>query len=325
MSSYSDESYDKLFRGINEFSFTKTEQAFSKFNNGDPFPDLFPSDDTPIDGFAISLLREDHKILGKTLISGPEEVGINLPEPTQYTFEITYSNPNTNIPVRIVDTVPAEFDIISLETITGTASYFETAKGASAKKIEWDLPAGTGTATLTITIQTVESPGSNKKNPRFKPTSCGSLLLNDGARAFEVDPQTGALVEIQVVDAQTGETVLVPVLVAGPSNPLVVEAIEGTKPCAPKALSATLDGTNIELDWDDVETVAQVVYNVYRSVNGEPYTMIDAVAGSMYTDVGLTPGEYCYVIKAEYTEGIYAGSEGNESEAVCETVPQIAF
>ena len=169
----------------------------------------------------------------KELLAGPGQIGIYLPEPTQYIFEIAYSNPDPESAVRIIDTVPAEFEILSLNASAGTAVFFDTSRGRgnSANRIEWDLPVGTTTATLTVEIQTVASPGRGHRAPLFKPTSCGPLPMNDGATAFEVDPGTGEIVRVEVVDPVTGEVTLEPVVIVGPSNALEVEAVEGAKPC----------------------------------------------------------------------------------------------
>lgn len=174
---------------------------------------------------AVAMIRLD---IEKELLAGPEEIDIYLPEPTPYTFQITYSNPDPTTPVRIIDTVPAEFEILSVDSHgDGTAIFFDTSRGRgnSANRIEWDLPVGTQTATLTVEIQTVQSPGHKKGDPVFKPTSCGPLLLNDGATAFEVDPVTGEIVRVEEVDPDTGEVTLVPVVIVGPSDALVVEAV----------------------------------------------------------------------------------------------------
>ena len=171
--------------------------------------------------------------LKKQLLEGPEEIGIGLPEPTRYVFEITYSNPDPDVPVRITDTVPAEFEILELDATAGNAIFFNTSngRGNSADRIEWDLPVGTTSASVTVTIQTVASPGRGHKNPTFKPVSCGQLVLNDGATAFEVDPETGEIVHVEVVDTDTGEVTVEPVVIVGPSNSLAVLAVEGAKQC----------------------------------------------------------------------------------------------
>jgi cysteine-rich repeat protein len=67
---YSDHSYHQLFREFNADIFIQSEQAFSKTNDCeqlpdgadscDPFPDVFPDGD-PIDGSAISLIREEYR------------------------------------------------------------------------------------------------------------------------------------------------------------------------------------------------------------------------------------------------------------------------
>jgi len=165
--------------------------------------------------------------LVKELLEGPEQIGIYLPDPTLYVFEITYTGPDA----LVVDTVPAEFEILSLETSAGNAIFFDTSKGRgnSANRIEWFVLAGSNT--LTVTIQTVPSPGKgHKEGTVFKPTSCGPLPINDGATAFEVD-ENGELVLVEVVDPATGELTLERVVIVGPSNFLEVEAVDGAKPC----------------------------------------------------------------------------------------------
>jgi len=163
----------------------------------------------------------------KRLVSGPVEIGIYLPDETLYTFEISYTGPEA----LVVDTVPAEFEVLMVTTGDGTATFFETGKGKgkSSTKIVWDAPAGS--STLTVDIQTVKSPGHGKKTPDvFKPTSCGPLPINDGATAFEVD-EDGELVLVEVTDPDTGQITLQRVVIVGPSNSLEVEAVEGAKPC----------------------------------------------------------------------------------------------
>ena len=161
-----------------------------------------------------------------------KEIGIYLPEPTRYVFEIAYAGPTA---AKVIDTVPAEFECVGDPVATaGTATCSDTSKGEgnSANRIEWDVPAGSNT--LSVTIQTIASPGkghAKKGETVFKPTSCGSLPINDGATAFGVDPVTGELVLVEVVDPVTGEITLEPVVIVGPSNSLVVEAVEGAKPC----------------------------------------------------------------------------------------------
>ena len=195
--------------------------------------------------------------ISKELIEGPEEIGISLPLPTTYIFEITYSGPDA----LVVDTVPAEFEIVSLVASDGVAIFFDPSQGNgnSANRIEWLVPEGTNT--LTVEIQTVLSPGRGHKRVVHKPTSCGPLPINDGAIAFEVD-ENGDLVlnEVQAVTdllaleamaednleyvepgridadfaanlAVMSETLLERVVIVGPSNSLVVEAVEGAKPC----------------------------------------------------------------------------------------------
>jgi len=183
-----------------------------------------------IDEFSKLTETEHIPQIDKTLTEGPVEIGIYLPQPTIYKYEIAITSVQE---VLVKDTVPAEFEVLSLEATDGTADSFKPGKGLksqSSTKIEWLVPAGINT--LTVEIQTVESPGKGHKNPAvvFKPTSCGPLSINDGATAFEVD-ENGELVLVEVTDPDTGEITLHPVVILGPSNSLEVEAVEGAKPC----------------------------------------------------------------------------------------------
>lgn len=246
----------------------------------------------------------------KTRTSGPDEIGIYLYDPTVYTFEIAYSGPEA----LILDTVPAEFKVTNVSATAGSPSYESANKkgnNKSATIITWEnVPAGS--STLTVTIQTRKSPGkghAKKGPPIYKPTSCGTLALNDGATAYEVD-EFGE----PVLDA-FGEMIVI----VGPSDPLEVTAVCGTKPCAPENLTVIQAGADtLSLDWDDVCPGGEsVVYNIYRGGT----LIAEDVPVSEYDDTGLTVGlQYCYEVEAEYSSGPYTGNHSGKSEQVCETV-----
>ena len=150
----------------------------------------------------------------------PDQVGIALPGATTYVFEIDYTGPAA----QIQDAVPAEFDVTFIQATGGTAtSSTKGNSGKSATQITWDVPEGS--STLTVQIQTRESPGkrNNKKDepPVFKPTSCGPLPINNGATAFEVD-ENGDLVLVEGPPDPEGLPTVVPVVIVGPSNSLGV-------------------------------------------------------------------------------------------------------
>ena len=172
----------------------------------------------------------------KTFLEGPGQIGIYLPGPTQYVFQIDYTGPAA----LVVDTVPAEFECVGQPVASAGAATCSTNSNSSksANRIKWDAP--TGSNTLTVTIQTRVSPRkrNNKKvePPVFKPTSCGPLPINDGATALEVD-ENGDLVLVPVLENgepvldKNGNPAFEPVVIVGPSNSLQVEAVEGAKTC----------------------------------------------------------------------------------------------
>jgi len=184
-----------------------------------------PAQATEVDLIVPPIVAPTDLEIEKTLLEGPEQIGIYLPEPTQFVFEIAYSNPNPDTPVRIIDAIPAEFEPLSVTADVGEVDVIDRKKAAD--RIEWDLPAWTFTATLTVVVETVPNPGRGHGALVFKPTSCGPLPLNPGATAYEVDPDTGKIVK--VLNRETLE--LEAVIIVGPSNSLVVEAVEGDKPC----------------------------------------------------------------------------------------------
>jgi len=199
---------------------------------GASFLAVFFNNGIDVDGDGVlefTTLKETEHIpqIDKTRTAGPAEIGIYLPTATRYVYEIAITSAEE---VLVKDTVPAEFEVVSLEATDGDANDFKPGKGKksqSSTKIEWLVPAGVNT--LTVEIQTVESPGKGHKLTVFKPTSCGPLPINDGATAFEVD-KDGNLVLVSVTDPN-GVVTLQPVVVLGPSNSLEVEAVEGAKPC----------------------------------------------------------------------------------------------
>ncbi len=157
--------------------------------------------------------------LVKLLTSGPDEdndgkidlvVTVGAPAAVVYDFTIFY---NDSQPVVIIDTVPAEWVDIMTNPSAGSVNVFNSGKGPNSKsstKIEWSIAQP---GSLNVIAKTRPSPGNN---PKFSPTSCGLLSLNDGAKAFEANPDTGEL----VLDGQ-GQ----PILVFGPTNPIKLIAV----------------------------------------------------------------------------------------------------
>lgn len=247
----------------------------------------------------------------KVLISGPEEIGISKPATTPYVFEISYCGPAA----LIIDTVPAEFEVTGTDPAeNGDLDVSPAGKGPKSKSatiITWNVPAGS--STLVVTITTRESPGGGHKLTTFKPTSCEEdMELNDGAMAYQVDGEGNPILDV------FGNMIPIVTLEDG-SGPLTVDAICGAKPCAPESLTVELVGDDtLSLDWDDVCGGEGVVYNVYRDgvlLNTEP------LEDSEYDDTGLTPGDYCYEVEAEYVAQ-EKHLESDKSDEACGNVPE---
>ena len=122
--------------------------------------------------------------------SNPVQVG--GPATTTYEFTISYTSGGAGA-VTILDTIPAEFESVSVDDggacLGGVAIEKKGSKQRGSTHIACSLPASTD-ASLVVTFQTRQSPG--RFNDIFAPTSCENLLLNDGAVALDLstDPAT---------------------------------------------------------------------------------------------------------------------------------------
>ncbi len=156
--------------------------------------------------------------IAKAITSGPDEdddsnidvvVEVGQTSTTEYDFTLTYTNPGGPF-VVIEDTVPAEWEVQTVEgtdvtgigkgpaggtTVAdgenGNVDVFHPGRGnpsKSATRLEWTPDPSESTSDIVVVADTRSSPGGKG---RFAPTSCGALILNDGAQVFEADPATG--------------------------------------------------------------------------------------------------------------------------------------
>jgi hypothetical protein len=122
--------------------------------------------------------------------SNPVQVG--GPATTTYEFTISYVSDGA-VAVTILDTIPAEFEYVAVADggvcVRGVDIEKKGSKQRGATKIRCSLPASTD-ATLIVTFQTRQSRG--RFNDIYAPTSCETLILNDGAMALDLstDPAT---------------------------------------------------------------------------------------------------------------------------------------
>lgn len=225
-----DGSFHSIFATFNAALFTPTEvvQNAGVVNVGG-FPVGSLAAATGPDGTAITLICEDAPFFKKDLTSGPDADGdgetdiaieVGQAVTTEYDFTITYSNPG-GPPVLIIDTTPAEWVVTMIEGDDigngpdslpviprglanfddgegGSVDVFKTGKGAkskSATRLEWTPDLTAVVSDIRVDVETRINPGHGKRGiDFFSPTSCGKLTLNDGAVAFEFDPQTGEIV-----------------------------------------------------------------------------------------------------------------------------------
>jgi hypothetical protein len=142
--------------------------------------------------------------------SDPIQVGAG--SSTSYEFTINYTAGVGDPAVTLLDTVPAEFVDVVVDDGLACVPLTVDKRGSKARgaaKIRCELPAETS-ATLVVTFQTRQSRGKGHKTPVFAPTSCDDLLLNDGAVAADL-----SIPEL-------------PVIVAGPSDPVIVGVVDAT-------------------------------------------------------------------------------------------------
>jgi len=190
--------------------------------------------------------QPEQPILTKDITVGPDVdndgvidrvIEVRQTSSTEYEYELTYVPAGGPPNVVIIDTVPAEWDVTSIDgvpnlpldcgesetDVDGNLALKRGGKAgkkcSSATKFIWKLASTDGTQMVTVATETRESPAtikhSDKKDPKFKPTSCGKLTLNDGAQAFEANPDGTLVLDIN------GD----PILVAA-SFPLMLVAVE---------------------------------------------------------------------------------------------------
>ena len=202
--------------------------------------------------------------LTKEITMGDIAIQIKKTTTTPYEYTLTYvPAPGDPKNVVIIDTVPAEWDVTSIDGVlrdpldcggSETADNLDLNRGgkagkkcSSATKFAWTLTPSQTSQTVTVGTETRESPATikhTKKIDKFKPTSCGKLTLNDGAQAFEAD------VDGNLVLDEFGN----PILVAS-SNSLMLVAVDDLN-----GLGIVADGTGDE-DLDGLQD-ADEAFNV---------------------------------------------------------------
>ncbi|WP_105259094.1 MULTISPECIES: hypothetical protein [unclassified Pseudoalteromonas] len=146
--------------------------------------------------------------ISKEIISGPDEsdnldnstaadgqidlvVQAGQTQSSEYGFSISYNNPDS-VPVIVKDTVPAQWDVELTDDDLGKAFIQSANKkddSKSASQIEW-LPEPSGGF-----ISALAQTRGAKKNGKYAPASCGSLMLNARAQVYKLELSTGLPLE----------------------------------------------------------------------------------------------------------------------------------
>ena len=142
------------------------------------------------------------------------EIEIVQTDTTRCAFFISYSG-DTAI---VEDTVPAEWEVMSIE---GDVDCTFVSAGKKVYKSATKITCTeTDEMLILVTVQTRESPATKDKAnkvSKFKPTSCGDLVLNDGAVAYASEDDAKILVE-------DDDGNLVPIVIFV-SNQLILDAV----------------------------------------------------------------------------------------------------
>lgn len=155
----------------------RTECIFDQAGGGCDVPNLCNAGFTfnPVD--ATRTIGSSDGVIDRAVQAG-------LTESSVYTFEVTYQGGDAG-PVIIEDTVPAEWTTSLLDDDGGKASVRKPGGPASAAKITWEPDPSGGV--IKIRAET----SGPRSNGLFSPTKCGTLLLNEGAQAFLINPVNG--------------------------------------------------------------------------------------------------------------------------------------
>jgi hypothetical protein len=186
-------------------------------------------------GLASSALAQPGT-LTKSITSGPDAdsdtvvdivIEVGQPTTTAYDFTIEYGKGDEE-GVRILDRVPAEWDVTAINDITtglplacggsATIDGVDLSRGGKAGKncnSDTGLAADRNTSSsIKVDVTTRRNKGQEKRLGGYSPTSCGPLQLNNGAVALELDEDGNLVLDGDgnpVVVASTGPLTLVAV------------------------------------------------------------------------------------------------------------------
>jgi len=118
--------------------------------------------------------------------AGCGPIGIKEFSTTTCSFTITYSG----VPANVIDSVPAEWEVTGITNNADTCT--DVTKGNSGKAATGIECNDVTDVNTTVDVETRTSPGKGHKkqthgNDVYKPTECGTIFLNDGAKAILLD------------------------------------------------------------------------------------------------------------------------------------------
>jgi autotransporter-associated beta strand protein len=177
-------------------------------------------------------------------------------------------------------------------------------------------PAGLAVTSVghqSVTLNWTASPGANFYTV-YRSTlvdtlggasnTLSTIVLNNtntGTSYTDISPTDGSIYNYFVTATSAGGT-------SGSSTSAVGVPLPAPPASAPGSLTGRfVQTTNITLNWSAVSGAVGYIIRLATSASG-PFTYVDNITETTYTDVGLTPGAYYYEVAAVNAAGVSANA-----------------
>jgi autotransporter-associated beta strand protein len=211
---------------------------------------------------------------------------------TTYYYVVQSVNPggaSTNSPES-----PGATPDPGISTSAPTAPTGLTVTGVGHQSVTLNWSPSSGGNFYTIYRSTLVNTGGGSSN------TLGTIVLNNtntGTSYTDTSPTDGSIYSYFVTATGAGGT-------SSGSGSVVGVALPSAPASAPGSLTGHfIQVTNITLSWSAVSGAVGYVISRATSSSG-PYTYLQTVTETTYTDYGLTPGTYYYEVAAENAAGV---------------------